>query len=38
MCIYRVFMNVNVGKIADGKNGDVAVDKYHRYKVQIRMI
>ena len=37
-CIYWLLLNVNAGKIADEKNGDVAVDQYHRYKVQIKTI
>lgn len=28
----------NAGKIADGKNGDIAVDQYHRYKDDVRLL
>jgi len=38
MCICFLLLNVHAGKIDDGKNGDVALDQYHRYKVRIKMI
>jgi hypothetical protein len=37
-CIYWLLLNVNAGKISDGKNGDVAVDQYHFYKVQMEAL
>nr|GEW88684.1 beta-glucosidase 42-like [Tanacetum cinerariifolium] len=36
-CIWDAFSHTN-GKIRDGKNGDVAVDQYHRYKEDIDLI
>ncbi|MFS7942696.1 putative beta-glucosidase [Helianthus anomalus] len=36
-CIWDAFTHTQ-GKIKDGKNGDVAVDQYHRYKDDVDLI
>ena len=39
LCIHLLCLNVVTAyKIADGNNGDVAVDQYHRYKVYIEIL
>ncbi|XP_002513440.2 beta-glucosidase 12 isoform X2 [Ricinus communis] len=36
--IWDTFTHTNPGKIKDGSNGDVAVDQYHRYKEDVKIM